>query len=720
MTPPGPVAVPAAPPPRAEDLIRPAIPAPVPAPAGATMPTKPVRNFEIGVEALLRWVGIALVVLAAAFLVSTAIDRGWITREMQLMGAAIIGSAMLANAVRLLSGATSDSGAGADSSIDQFKLTRRQWATAFGNGGAVVFIVSAGAAYGWLGLWTAGTGLGLVAVAAAISLLVAMRTRLESVAITSTAAMFVVPSWARIIVDAPVAATGIWLGGFAIVALVVGLEQRWPLYRLASTVAAAAWTFGLAAALAADGNTNHRNAGLALVAVVAAVLCLGPALSDYHRRSKVPAGPMPTEPSSPTPTLAGLDYRSVMALPLWTLGSVALFAGIEAESSAGRLALALACGFMILALGTRYANVGRWLPGFGETLFASHLFGAGVLILTASVLLLDQSALVVALAGQGLATLVIGYRLNDLWLKANGMVLAAAAWLGSTGVLLDRIADGTRADMTVDVGPLLAIVVLGAFAVVVERHEKRPVAEVLYGAVWLAAITFATSLMVQTSYEEGWLVFWTGVTVVTLAASRRLGVWVLGLGGLAGMATLFGSALSIAQAFTDSGAGSGSSFSGPLVADLAANLVVVATLCAAAVTAWRRDAVPAAIVHPLFWLAWLWSLAWVAAVLFQLGSPVNQVAISVVWAAAAGAAIIAAIVTADPTLRVAGLATLGTVLLKLAVVDLAEVETLWRVGLFLIIGLGLLRLGYVLPRLAERYGPRPDPIGPAGVPAQAR
>ena len=44
--------------------------------------------------------------------------------------------------------------------------------------------------------------------------------------------------------------------------------------------------------------------------------------------------------------------------------------------------------------------------------------------------------------------------------------------------------------------------------------------------------------------------------------------------------------------------------------------------------------------------------------------------------------------------------TLAVTLVKLLTVDLAEVDTLWRVGLFLVIGTGLLRLGYVLPRLS--------------------
>ena len=45
----------------------------------------------------------------------------------------------------------------------------------------------------------------------------------------------------------------------------------------------------------------------------------------------------------------------------------------------------------------------------------------------------------------------------------------------------------------------------------------------------------------------------------------------------------------------------------------------------------------------------------------------------------------------------AGLAVIGLTVGKLLTVDLREVDALWRAGLFLVVGLGLLRLGFLLP-----------------------
>ena len=47
-------------------------------------------------------------------------------------------------------------------------------------------------------------------------------------------------------------------------------------------------------------------------------------------------------------------------------------------------------------------------------------------------------------------------------------------------------------------------------------------------------------------------------------------------------------------------------------------------------------------------------------------------------------------------------AVLGITVAKLLTVDLREVDTLWRAGLFMMIGLGFLRLGFVLPTLMDR------------------
>ena len=137
--------------------------------------------------------------------------------------------------------------------------------------------------------------------------------------------------------------------------------------------------------------------------------------------------------------------------------------------------------------------------------------------------------------------------------------------------------------------------------------------------------------------------------------------------------------------------------------DHLANLVVVVLIVGAAVLA--RLGPLDGLSLPLTIIGWTWTLAWLAAVLIH--SAQGQVLVSFVWAAAAAGAIAYGVKRDDGLARVLGLATLMIVLGKLLAVDMAAVDTLWRVGLFFVVGAGLLRLGYLLPRLSTA----PEPPG---------
>ncbi len=52
----------------------------------------------------------------------------------------------------------------------------------------------------------------------------------------------------------------------------------------------------------------------------------------------------------------------------------------------------------------------------------------------------------------------------------------------------------------------------------------------------------------------------------------------------------------------------------------------------------------------------------------------------------------------------------GLTVAKLLTVDLQEVDRLWRAGLFLLIGLAFLRLGFLLPRLTGGAHPKPKDV----------
>jgi hypothetical protein len=146
---------------------------------------------------------------------------------------------------------------------------------------------------------------------------------------------------------------------------------------------------------------------------------------------------------------------------------------------------------------------------------------------------------------------------------------------------------------------------------------------------------------------------------------------------------------------------------------LLANLFVVALLVAAA--AIHRRTIDDRLSALLIVGAWIGVLGWIASAFGHGAGGQGQVIVSLLWSVLAAAALIVGVRSDDQTARTIGIVTLGVVLIKLLTVDLAEVDTLWRVGLFLVVGTGLLRLGYVLPRLSgglERAD-EPDPSATA-------
>lgn len=129
----------------------------------------------------------------------------------------------------------------------------------------------------------------------------------------------------------------------------------------------------------------------------------------------------------------------------------------------------------------------------------------------------------------------------------------------------------------------------------------------------------------------------------------------------------------------------------PFGDDLAHAAVVVA----AAVASWVVRRRPILVAGGLVVLGLV--LLWLGSALVHL--PQGQAAVSVAWAVVGTALLVLGAVRKVPELGAAGLGVLGLTVGKLLTVDLREVDTLWRAGLFLVVGLGFLRLGFLLPRL---------------------
>ncbi|MEL7208010.1 MAG: DUF2339 domain-containing protein, partial [Actinomycetota bacterium] len=234
-------------------------------------------------ETLLRWAGLLLVVLAAIFFVATAIGRGWIGPELQLLGATLIGLALLAAAVRL----------GPD---------RRPWAIAFGCGGAVVVPICAAAANAELDLIGPYPALVALAVAVVVVTAVAWVRAMEPVAALGAVTAGFAMLWVVGEADLPPLVPGSWLVVVAVAASAVGWVRGWTVARLVVV-----FLSGLELlTLLIDGpdlTSAERTAGVSGVLLLGAVALLGPVVEQRF-----------------TPTTSawrsGLDRRSVVPVPL--------------------------------------------------------------------------------------------------------------------------------------------------------------------------------------------------------------------------------------------------------------------------------------------------------------------------------------------------------------------------------------------------------------------
>ena len=635
-------------------------------------------------------VGAGLVVLAALFLTATAIDRGWIGPRVQLAGATAIGAALLAGAVFI---------ADETRALTRLSSRRFDWARTLGAAGAVVLTACAGAAHAWLDLVSSTTALGLVTVAGAVSVAAAARIRSETVAVAGVLALLVVPAFAELVVDAPVAVVGIWVGAFAIVATAAGRMLGWPIFRLVSGWASAVWVLGLAVGLRIDDNAGHALAGVALVAVVALTLWIGPSPLG-------PGGSTVAGPGRPAVRLAELRVPTLLAT--WTWLAVMWFSGFDFSTDGPLLGLALAVGFALAAgaawMLERRAGV-RLLP---EGAYSAHIMGAGLLMTVAVVTGFDGPLLAVLLAAQALATVVIGARSGDGPLRINGLMLAVLAWVLVAIDVIDILV-GSNGSGVMAVDHLtrgLAVVALTGVAAVIDGRlvpwsragavnggPIGPAAEVANTVAFVAVSGFALSLVEPWLMGRTPLAAATAIVVVALAAAGWLGRGVQGFGVVVGVLTVIATAVALMQSVLTE--------VDTEVVDHLSTLAVV--LGAGAMTATGRfnrrfGPWPSDLVALGFVVTWLLGLGWLASIFIDV--PQGQAWISGSWAAAAVAAVVAGVALGRDrlagTIRGTGLATLGAVVIKLLTVDLAEVDTLWRVGLFLVVGLGLLRLAYVL------------------------
>lgn len=419
---------------------------------------------DLDAETMLKWTGVSLVSLAALFLVSTAVSRGWIGPRLQLSLATLGGAGLLAVALRL-------------------PADRRPWSVALAHGGLVVLGICAGAAHAWLDLVSLPVSTALVACVVGLAMVVADRLDHANLVSTGVVIALIVPAVITTYEAFGPAFTAPWLLGLVAVSITVSWWRDWWAPRLIALV-----TIGLPLVLVA-GDASGSATGIRIVvqfSIVAAALLwwmapwLRPA-PGAHR---------------------WLDGRSVMVLPglVWLASSILWFpgelAGLEwatsdragavverigtASGSAAVAGLA-AAGFAALAVA---AWSGAIRP-LSRVLVVGHLVGVSVVTTIGLALVIDGPALLLSLAVQTIGLAVLARHSRDRWVEANAAMLAAVVGAWTAAGIIIGIDEGLAWPYATS---YLIVVAVAAGIALAARDVNRPVFDGVVLAAWVALL----------------------------------------------------------------------------------------------------------------------------------------------------------------------------------------------------------------------------------------
>ena len=396
-------------------------------------PSQPRGSINSGIdsEAVLKWAGLGLVVLAAIFLVGTAINRGWIGPELQLLGATLAGLGLIGGAFRLVD-------------------SNRPWAVTLASGGAIVLPICAAAGNAGLGLWPNGPGMVVLGLTTIGLCAAAQRLRMEPVAALAAVGALILWTWIGEDPSLSVFVVAGWLGAVTVGFTAFTLLKDWTATRLLTVGLAMPLILGVALVEGGDNLAAGPQAvALALLGVVAIAVWLAPAIR--LRLTTAPIG-----------WLEALEHRSILLLPIWAWGSVAAILGVDDSTELSWLAFG---GIALFALAALAGGTSGLLT---RRLLLSHGLGIGILLTVALVLAVsDGSGLLAALAAQAAATAVLAWRFDDRLLQLQAGVLGVVSLVWATGLMFEGLFEPLDAGHHLVNGFVVAL--LGAAAYAVDR-----------------------------------------------------------------------------------------------------------------------------------------------------------------------------------------------------------------------------------------------------------
>lgn len=466
-----------------------------------TEPAPPRWTEQITTEIILKWAGLFLLFLAAVFLVSTAISRGWIGPELQLAGAVALGGTLVGLGIRPT-------------------VRIRSWAPSLISVGLAVLFTCAGAASEWLDL--GGIGRGVLAAIAVGMIGVALARWVPSilVAYVTFVGLLVIPIWLDAIDEYGVAALAAFTLTLAIIFHALHVDRGWP--TLFFVVTATLMIVQLAAVFDEESTTAIQ---LLLVATALA-----------HWFAPVVHRLVNPESDAVVPRLVA---RIELAVPSWLWAATVILHDVDRGATMILIASAIAAVSVISALALR-SRAPTWL-------WATQLLAGSVVLSVGLMAWLEGSTLLGALAVQAVAMLVLGENLADTWFRWQSLVTAALVLFAA--LLLTLAATEVDASWGSDAIHLLVFIATAAVGWYVrESGAGKALVLVAYGSV----LAWVSSAFIH--FEQGQFI------ISAVWAAAGVAVVVAGLGhrntnvarvGLATLALVVGKLLTVDLAEID-------------------------------------------------------------------------------------------------------------------------------------------------------------------------
>ncbi len=379
-------------------------PAPMAPPHAVAAPVT-VERVKLSIstsEAVLKWAGIALVVLAAAFALGLAVERGWVTPTVRLLASGVVAAGLFLAGQRI-------------------RGRRRVFAdTLQGAGFVVAYLTALGALV--MGVVGGGTGFVAMITVTLAALLAAASLDSPPIAVLAVLGGLATPLLLESGIDDPVI-----LGWYVPLMTVAGLAVfAWTGWRsVAVSTAGASWVL-LVALL------DHSQRPFVAVAVIAvgALLWLVPLLRTVlETRDRLAIRSSHVMEERLAPFLSRTTERLIHTAPIVTL----LLLVPVLDLSRGQWSAVVA------GTGALFACVAAALarPGLRDQAFV-HVTVAAMLLAVGVAIALEGDVLLVALALQVAVLVVVGERLDHRPMRWQALVTLAIALVAVIARAADR------------------------------------------------------------------------------------------------------------------------------------------------------------------------------------------------------------------------------------------------------------------------------------------